>query len=291
MLVVMTGGTRGLGRVAAEQIDVPETKIMGARNPAAVPAGWQAKELDLANLDSVRTFATTLPDGPISHLILNAGIQSANANGRTVDGFEATFATNHLAHYLLLRLLMPRLASSARIVITSSGTHDPAENTGVPTPRHANAAWLAHPEYDPNLDRVAAIAGLRAYSASKLCNLMTARYLAQTEAARVGGWSIFAYDPGLTPSTGLARNHPWPVRALVWPLLPLFVPLAKGMNTLADAGRGLSGLAISAQAPAGRFYASLRKGHLTWPNPSQLACDDDAVAALWEESAQLVGTV
>ncbi len=289
MLTVMTGGTRGLGLVAAAQITVSGAKIMGARTPRAVPSGWQSAALDLTSLASVRTFVATLPDEPVSHLILNAGGQNATTDSRSSDGFETTFATNHLAHYLLLRLLMPRLADGARIVITSSGTHDPAEKTGVPAPKHANAEWLAHPERDPNRDRVAAIGGMRAYSSSKLCNLMTARHLAESDAARAGRWAVFAYDPGLTPGTGLIRNQPWIVRTLVWPLLSLFVPFAKGMNTLADAGRGLAELATTASAPAGRTYAALRKGKLTWPDSSDFARDDQAVRQLWDDSARLVG--
>jgi NAD(P)-dependent dehydrogenase (short-subunit alcohol dehydrogenase family) len=157
MTVVMTGGTRGLGRVAAKRISEPGTMIMGARDADAVPTGWTALPLDLASLTSVRAFAEALPQEPVTHLILNAGGQAASANGRTVDGYETTFAVNHLAHYLLLRILMPRLASGARIVLTSSGTHDPHEKAGVPPPRHANADFLAYPERDPDRDRIAAV--------------------------------------------------------------------------------------------------------------------------------------
>jgi NAD(P)-dependent dehydrogenase (short-subunit alcohol dehydrogenase family) len=289
MLAVMTGGTRGLGRVAAAQLTIAGTKVMGVRDATAVPAGWDARPLDLASLASVRAFADALPDQLISHVVLNAGGQSATAGTRTVDGFETTFATNHLAHYLLLRLVMPRLAPEARIVVTSSGTHDPAEKTGVPPPRHADAAKLAYPDRDPDADRSAMVGGMRAYAASKLCNLMTARHLATSEAAKLGGWSVFAYDPGLTPGTGLIRNQPWIVRKLVWPALPLFVPFAEGMNTLGDAGRGLAELATSVEAPDGRVYAALRKGRLTWPDPSQLARDEEATRKLWEDSASLAG--
>lgn len=285
----MTGGTRGLGRVAAQQIEVLGTKIMGDRDASTVPQGWQARSLDLADLASVRTFARALPEGEIGHLILNAGGQNADADGRTVDGFETTFGTNHLAHYLLLRLLMPRLAADARIVITSSGTHDPREKTGVPAPRHADAELLAHPERCEKPERSTMIAGMRAYSSSKLCNVMTARFLASTSAACGRQWSVFACDPGLTPSTGLIRNQPWVVRTIIWPLLSLFVPLAKGMNSLADAGRGLAELATTATAPTGRIYAALRQGKLTWPDPSELACGNVATDALWNDSAALVG--
>lgn len=290
MSVIMTGGTRGLGKVAAEQLcRLPGTRIMGVRDAAAPPPGWEPRALDLASIASVRQFAETWPDEPITHLILNAGGQRPTIAGRTVDGFETTFAANHLAHYLLLRLAMPRLAAGARIVITSSGTHDPHEKTGVPAPRHATAEWLACPDRDPGLDRSAIVAGMRAYASSKLCNLMTARFLAMSPEARAGGWTVLAYDPGFTPGTGLARDQPWMVRKLVWPLLPQLVPLAKGMNTLSDAGRGLAELATTVEAPAGRVYASLRKGRLTWPQPSELARDDAATDALWRDSAQLVG--
>lgn len=262
---------------------------MGARTAGPVPEGWEPRPLDLENLESVRAFAKAWPDEPITHLILNAGGQRPTIDGRTVDGFETTFAANHLAHYLLLRLAMPRLADGARIAITSSGTHDPLERTGVPAPRHALAEWLAHPDRDPTVDRSAIVAGMRAYASSKLCNLMTARFLASTAEARQGRWTVLAYDPGFTPGTGLARAQPWVVRRLVWPLLPLFVPLAKGMNTLIDAGRGLADVATTAEPPTNFAYAALRKGRLAWPQPSELARDDAAAAALWHDSARLVG--
>ncbi len=299
MLTVMTGGTKGLGRVAAERVathardrgTASNALVMGARDLASVPAGWAAIPLDLASLASVRAFVAALPEGPIGRLILNAGGQRPDIAARSVDGFEATFAANHLSHHLLLRLLMPRLASGARIVITSSGTHDPREKTGVPPPRHADARRLAFPEQDPAVDKSPLVAGMRAYSASKLANLMTALHLAQSPRARAGDWKVFAYDPGLTPGTGLARSQPWAVRALVWPLLPLLVPFAKGMNSLAAAGEGLQVLATTAQAPQGQSYAALRRGKMTWPEPSNLARDEHLSARMWEDSEALTNSV
>lgn len=291
VLTVMTGGTRGLGKVAAELLSNSGDgeRIIGLRQSSEPPGGWRALPLDLTSLESVRTFVAALPAGAIDRLILNAGVQQPNADGRSLDGFETTFATNHLAHYLLLRLVMPRLTPAARIVITSSGTHDPEEKTGVPSPRHADAARLAHPDIDSSLDRVTAIAGMRAYSTSKLCNLLTLRYLSTTLEAEAAGWQVFAYDPGLTPGTGLIRSQPWIVRTMIWPLLPIAVPFAKGMNRLGDAGRGLAELASTATAPSGHVYAALRKGRLTWPKPSALARDDAVMRRLWTDSAALVG--
>jgi len=289
-MLVMTGGTRGLGAIAAAHLAMePGSLLMGTRPDAAIPVGWDSRPLDLAGLASVRAFAAALPNKPITCLVLNAGGQRPDVSTPTVDGYEMTFAVNHLAHYLLLRLIMPRLADGARIIITSSGTHDPHEKTGVPAPRHATADLLAYPETDPDSDKSGTVAGMRAYSASKLCNLMTALHLAQTWEARTKGWSVFAYDPGLTPGTGLVRSQSWLVRALIWPLLPLVVPLSKGMNTKADAGRGLAELASRAQAPDERVYAALRKGKLTWPDPSALAQSQPLQRTLWADSARLVG--
>jgi len=260
------------------------------RDAASVPAGWTPSPLDLASLASVRAFVAALPERPVERLILNAGGQRPDIVARSEDGFEATFATNHLAHFLLLRLLMPRLAAGARIVITSSGTHDPDEKTGVPPPHHAKVDWLAHPDQDPKRDPSPMVAGMRAYSTSKLANLMTAQCLAQSKQAREGAWQVFAYDPGLTPGTGLARNQPWLIRTLVWPLLPLMVPFAKGMNRLNHAGRGLYDLATTARAPKGQVYAALRRGRLTWPEPSKLARDERVAAQLWQDSERLVAS-
>lgn len=288
-MLVMTGGTRGLGRIAAEQITAGGIRVMGVRGDRAPPEGWQGLPLDLCSLASVRCFVAALPHEPVSHLILNAGGQRSDAAQRTEDGFETTFASNHLGHFLLLRLLMPRLAKGARIVITSSGTHDPRERTGVPPPRHADAMLLARPERDPEFDRIPAIAGMRAYSASKLCNLMTALTLARLPDAEIGNWTVLAYDPGLTPGTGLVRNQPWIVRTLVWPLLPLIVPFAKGMNKASDAGTALAALASDTIPPAQRVYAALRKGTLTWPDPSELARNSAAAFKLWRDSERYVG--
>jgi NAD(P)-dependent dehydrogenase (short-subunit alcohol dehydrogenase family) len=293
MQIVMTGGSRGIGAAALRHlVALPDARIVtGVRGTA--PAGTTGLALDLASLASVRQFAdaviAALGDSEIAALVLNAGGQRPSVTERSADGHELTFAANHLGHFLLLNLLWPHLGAGGRVVITSSGTHDPEERTGVPPPRHANAAWLADPAQDPQRDSNPITAGMRAYSASKLCNLMTARVAANRAAADPRGISVVAYDPGLTPGTGLARQQMWVVRTLVWPLLPLLLPFGKTMNSLPNAGSALARLATSVQPPSGRVYASLRKGHLGWPDPSTLARDDAACAALWHDSLTLCG--
>jgi NAD(P)-dependent dehydrogenase (short-subunit alcohol dehydrogenase family) len=287
--IVMTGATAGIGAVAAQRLLAPGVRLITGARSGGGPG--EVLPLDLAALASVRRFAgavgAALGDGGIDALVLNAGGQRPDVAARSADGFELTFATNHLAHHLLLRLLAPRLTPGARVVITSSGTHDPAENTGMPPPRHADAVLLADPARDPGAG--GRFPGLHAYTASKLANLMTALHFAGSAAAREKRLIVTAYDPGLTPGTGLVRDQMWPVRALVWPLLPLLVPFRPHMNSLAAAGHGLAELAASAVPPPGRVYAALRKGRLTWPDPSELARDTAAAAKLWEDSIALTG--
>lgn len=112
-------------------------------------------------------------DRPINRLVLNAATQFGNVDQRTEDGFETTFAVNHLAHYLLLPLLRPRLADGAIVVITTRDSHNPLKNPIAP-PTHADARRLAQPDTEPRRR----LEGMRAYAASKLCNLLTAHALA-----------------------------------------------------------------------------------------------------------------
>jgi hypothetical protein len=150
--IVMTGATSGIGKVAAEQIrETPRVQlVIGAR--VAPPDGREVLPLDLGHLESVRAFVQQaeawLGDRPINGLVLNAATQFGNIDQRTEDGFETTFAVNHLAHYLLLRLLTPRLAQNAIVVITTSNSHDPLTNPVAP-PTHADALRLARPRAEP----------------------------------------------------------------------------------------------------------------------------------------------
>jgi NAD(P)-dependent dehydrogenase (short-subunit alcohol dehydrogenase family) len=283
----MTGGTAGFGTVAAKRIsDTPDTKlILGAR--AAKDSSIDALPLELARLSNVRSFAQALTnrlDGKkIDVLILNAGAQFGNTKHRTEDGFESTFAINHLGHYLLLRLLAPSLAKNATVVITTSDVHDPKLNPL--GPKKIDPEALAHPNGSGN----GFIPGFRAYSSSKLCDLLTARaFEVSMEAQTNGMMRVIAYNPGLTPDTSLYRAWPWWAK-LMMASASLVRPLA-GINTIEQAGNAMADLGLGTIVPpAGRMYASLVKGRLTWPDPSELAQSDSAMKELWMQSAHMVG--
>jgi NAD(P)-dependent dehydrogenase (short-subunit alcohol dehydrogenase family) len=284
--VVMTGGTAGLGAIAAKRIsDIPNTKlILGARDTKN--SSIDALLLDLARLANVRSFGQALTkklDGTkIDVLILNAGAQFGNTKHRTEDGFESTFAINHLAHYLLLRLLTPNLAKNATVVITTSDVHDPKMNPL--GPKELEPETLAH----PNAKGKGFIPGFRAYSSSKLCDLLTARAFAASTEAQTNGIRVVAYNPGLTPDTSLYRAWPWWAK-LMMASASTVRPLA-GINTIEQAGNAIADLGLGTIVPpTGRIYASLVKGKLTWPDPSELAQSDTAMKGLWVESAHMVG--
>ncbi len=312
----MTGGSSGFGAVAAGRLTGSGAKLLvGARSGAgAAPKsrrGSSAGEkfrplspspsenpatLELTSLESVRTFASEVRahlDGrAIDGLLLNAGLIKQDDAGRTLDGFEITFAVNHLAHYLLLRLLLPDLADGATVVLTSSGTHDPATGAGLATPRHADATLLAHPDQDEGRDSDPKKAGEHAYTASKLCAVLTARHLVRLPEPR--HLNVIAYDPGQVFGTGLARDLSAPLR-LAWSVLgtPAGAPLRwfkHDLNTRTSAGHALADLALDeVTPPPGRTYAALRRGRLDWPDPSDLGRRDDLAEKLWDDSARLVG--
>lgn len=290
----MTGGTSGFGELTARQfLATDDTRLLlGARGSA--PAGAEAISLDLTSLASVRSFADSvgerLGSDRIDALVLNAGVNPPDGDGRTPEGFETAFAVNHLAHYLLVRLLLPRLARNAVVLVTTSGTHDPAEGTMVPAPRHANVEWLARPERDPRRDAEPRAAAGRAYSSSKLCNILTVRALALQPEVTAKTVTVLAYDPGPTPGTGLLRNAPGFARVVWRTLGPVLRRLVRRFNSKEAAGGHLAAIALgTVHPPTGRCYAAVRRDALTWPEPSELARDDEVRDALWRDSATLVG--
>ena len=296
--MVMTGGTSGFGAIAAERLRLSGNVrlILGARRPT--PVG-ESIPLDLTQLASVRAFAASvcerLGDTPVDALVLNAGVVLPDVTGRTADGFETTFAVNHLAHYLLLRLLLPALAEGAIVVLTTSGTYDPANRAGLTPPRHTDAELLAHPDRDPDRDARPRTAGEHAYTASKLCAVLTARSLSEYRDVKTRRLTAVAYDPGQVFGTGLAKDLSFPLR-IAWSLLGTPVlgwPLRRfspTLNSRTAAGSTLAELALGlATPPNGRTYAALRRAQLTWPDPSELARRNELAQALWNDSARLVG--
>ena len=286
-IIVMTGATSGIGAAALKHLVAkPDTEILvGARGQREI-AGATVLPLDLASLESVRGFAAAVQErlggAEMSTLVLNAGGQFRNAQ-RSSDGFEMTFAVNHLAHYLLARLLMPSMAEGGRLVITTSDTHDPSK---MPlAPRTLDPEALAHPSKDSTA---------RAYASSKLCNLLTAKAFAAQDDVRRRHITVIAYNPGLTGGTGLGGQPALggllatAVRPVLR-LLSLFLPQLYS-STPEQSGDALAQLVLGEiDPPSDRVYASHVRGKITFPDPSKLAQSEDARDLLWRESAGMVG--
>ena len=178
----------------------------------------------------------------------------------------------------------------ARPLDLASLTSVRAFAAGVPPPHDANAKALAFPELDQDLDKSAMTASMRAYATSKLCNVMTARELARRLASDRPDLAVMAFDPGLTPGTGLARHHFGPIGAIFKHVLPLVMRKGPGVSTPENSGRLLADLVLSPDYGAARGdYFAVRGEALERRDPSVLARDDAACAKLWDDSAELVG--
>jgi NAD(P)-dependent dehydrogenase (short-subunit alcohol dehydrogenase family) len=136
---VVTGASSGIGEETCRALAAAGAKVvMVARDPAKLDAARERIEsslsqakletvlLDLADLDSVRQGAAAiLEKAPVIDLLINNAGLMACPEGRSAQGVELQFATNHLGHFLLTGLLMPALkaADKARVVNLSSGGH------------------------------------------------------------------------------------------------------------------------------------------------------------------------
>ncbi|MGC9220186.1 MAG: oxidoreductase [Solirubrobacteraceae bacterium] len=125
--VVVTGASSGIGLEAAKVLAGAGAVVtLAVRNvekgrlaASAMPGVTEVRELDLASLASVRAFASGW-EGEIDLLINNAGVM-ATPPARTADDFELQFGTNHLGHFALTNLLLPRIRR--RVVTVSSMAH------------------------------------------------------------------------------------------------------------------------------------------------------------------------
>lgn len=288
-LCVMTGMTSGFGAAALDTIaqNSDQALCIGARTPERIgeltKADVVALPLDLEKFASVRAFTDALPEGPISTLVMNAGINTPKLVD-TVDGYDRTFQVNYLSQFLLLHRLQDRLTSDARIIITGSGTHDPAEKTSTPPPKHADALRLARPENDPDRDRFAGQAAARAYTASKLCCILLARALAE----RQPDHSVLSFDPGFVPETGLTREYPRMLVAIIKRIVSARMPSDR-TGTVATSAHALADLTLRRIFdPARGTYVSMRGGTAVEVTPSALAQDPAVAAKLWEDSMTLI---
>jgi NAD(P)-dependent dehydrogenase (short-subunit alcohol dehydrogenase family) len=208
---LVTGANTGIGRATARELarrggrvvlaGRSEAKVRAATGEIARDTGNDSLdflELDLADLDAVRSAAESFlaRDEPLHVLVNNAGV--AGQRGRTAQGFELAFGTNHLGHFLFTLLLLSRLRESggARVVCVSSDSHY--------RPKGIDFDVLRRP--------TRTVTGMDEYGVSKLCNVLFAQELAR----RVPEPELItaAVHPGVIASD-IWRRVPWPVRPIM----------------------------------------------------------------------------
>jgi NAD(P)-dependent dehydrogenase (short-subunit alcohol dehydrogenase family) len=286
--VLVTGASAGLGVETARALAAHGASvILGVRDlekgeAASAPVRDAAKgevelrRVDLADLASVRAFtdAVAADHDELQLVIANAGVMAC-PEGRTSDGFELQFGTNHLGHFVLVNRLVPLLVAGApsRVVILSSAGHR-FSDVDLDDP-----GWERSP-YDP----------WRAYGRSKTANVQFAVGLDRR--VRDRGVRAVAVHPGgimtelgrhLTDETLAALLAARGDRPMSWKTIPAGAATSVWAGVVADAdeigGRyaedcGVAEVTTDPVSPVGVF---------------PYAVDADKAEALWSRSEELVG--
>ncbi|MGZ3458522.1 MAG: SDR family oxidoreductase [Archangium sp.] len=249
--VVLSGRDRGRGEAALAEVrrTVPDAKL-------------DLMLADLTSLASVRKLAEDFQrkHSRLDVLLNNAGL-IIDRRKVTPDGFEATLATNHLAHFLLTHLLMDVLKSSgaARVVNVSSDAH-----------RWGSVDFLE------DLQAERGYSGMRVYGNSKLANILFTRSLAR----RLQGTKLTANSlhPGVV-RTGFGLNSEGFFKHLVKLAAPFMLSAEGGARTSVY-------LASSPEVEgvSGKYFAKRKVAR-----ESKDARDAAAAEKLWQKSAELTG--
>jgi NAD(P)-dependent dehydrogenase (short-subunit alcohol dehydrogenase family) len=288
-VAVVTGGNGGLGLATSRQLAAHGARVViGARNLEKAEAARKAIEsevpgasveirpLDLSSLASVAAFAKEVQAvHPAIHLLFNNAGLMAVPEGRTVDGFETQFGTNHLGHFALTLQLLPALLAAAaggteaRVVSTSSLGRVTAGKFDL-----ADLQLRGH--YNP----------WTAYGISKRANLEFAVELDRRLAGR--GVRGFAADPGFS-KTGLqktARRSTKSMRHRFWDVLIRLTGQPARMGALPQLRA-----ATDPKALGGRLYAPrwITFGAPVVRGIRGRMADPAEHAALWELSERETG--
>ena len=306
--ILITGGHAGLGLEAVTRLaERKENLVLAGRDLATVEkaaAGLRARfgirvatvQLDLSSLASVRGAAAEIRrlivEGQLERLdalLCNAGAQFRGPISYSKDGYEETFAINHLGHFLLMNLLLDSLTRNGRVVLTASGTHDPETMDGklVGKALEPDAFALADQGKE---GRKPSSGGVR-YSTSKLCNVLLAYELNRRLFKRGSPIASIAYDPGFIPETNLSRTAPaFAGRLLRTKFIKrLFRKLGVTMGSLSFSGDALARLAVDPQYESAHGqYLQSDDGSLVTAQSSKVSYDEQRAFKLWRDSEKLV---
>lgn len=288
--VLVTGVSAGLGVETARALAARGAQVTGAARDlgkakaatAGIP-GLELIELDLASLASVRTAADRLVAAgkPFDLVIANAGVM-ATPFGKTVDGFETQFGTNHLGHFVFVNRIASLFSPGSRLVNLSSAGH-----------RFSDVDLD-----DPNFERTP-YAEFTAYGRSKTANVLFAVEFDRRHMAR--GVRATAVHPGGI-QTELGRYMTEEVRQQMLAAATRAAPaggtegfrwktIPQGAATSVWAG-----VVAPADAVGGRYcedchVAEVVDGDTLRGGIRPYAIDPERAKALWARSEEMVGEV
>jgi NAD(P)-dependent dehydrogenase (short-subunit alcohol dehydrogenase family) len=272
--IVITGGTSGIGEVAALKLAamgarivlVARSKDRGeaalAQLEKAAPAlGHKVHYADLSRLAEMKKVASEIAasEPRIDVLINNAGALF-NSRRVTPDGLEYTFATNHMAYFVVTEILRDRLLASAQARIVST-------------------ASMAHQGGKLDLDDLQSeksFFGVRAYGTSKLCNVLFTRELAR----RLQGTGVTAncLHPGFVASR-FADESGGLIASLTRAAKLFAISPEKGAETIVYLASSPDVAQVS-----GKYFIKSKPA-----TPTAAARNDRLAQQLWEKSAALAG--
>jgi NAD(P)-dependent dehydrogenase (short-subunit alcohol dehydrogenase family) len=283
--VVVTGANSGIGWHAAAELARhgasvtlacrDEVKAARAvdRIRALVPGSdIAAARLDLASLDSVRSFSAAWA-GPLNVLVNNAGVMAPPVWRSTQDGFELQFGTNHLGHFALTGLLLPHLltAPDARVVTVSSLAH----RSGGADVVAGNPAQ----DYRPQ----------RAYSNSKLANLLFGLELQRQAGQRGANLTSTVAHPGLAATNLFLTREGMGANPVIRGLGRAF---GRVVFQSAAAGADPTLYAVAVAEPgsySGPTWMGETRGPAGPARISELGSDPELAGRLWQASEGLTG--
>jgi NAD(P)-dependent dehydrogenase (short-subunit alcohol dehydrogenase family) len=268
---VVTGANSGIGLAAARQLGGAGARVVlavrdesrGRDAAASIPGDTEVRKLDLADLASVHAFADAW-EGDIDVLINNAGVM-AIPERRTADGFEMQIGTNHLGHFALANLLLPRIRD--RVVVIASSAHRMGEI------RLDDLNW-----------EQGGYKSWRAYGQSKLANLLFTSELQRRLADAGSDVRAMAAHPGYA-ATNLQGNTGNVVQHVgMW--------IGNKVIAQSDEQGAWPTLYAATQDIAGDSYVGPDgfkegRGHPTLVGRSDAARDADVARRLWELSETL----
>ena len=270
---VVTGANSGIGLVAARELARAGARVVLAVRDVAkgeaaaetIAGETEVRQLDLADLASVRAFADAW-EGDLDVLVNNAGVM-AIPESRTKDGFEMQIGTNHLGHFALTNLLLPRI--SDRVVTISSGAH----RTGKISLDDLNWEARGYQRW-------------RAYGQSKLANLLFTLELQRRLAEADSDTIAVAAHPGYSATNLQNRTESFIQNGIMW--------VTNRVLAQSDEMGALPTLYAATQDVPGGSYVGPdgfqeQRGHPTLVGRSDAASDADTARKLWELSEELTG--